>query len=160
MNPICLNKIPINGLKIDETVDFDESYYKNTDIIELKNVKVTGFIKRNIEQDFLLSLKVNGSMKIPDARTLQVIDYPFTLEMEEKIDETNDEIQEYLEKKQNILDIMGILWENIVLEVPISKTTGNLEELKGDGWELVSEKIKTVDPRLSKLEKLFDSEKE
>ena len=135
MNPICLNKIPINGLKIDETVDFDESYYKNTDIIELKNVKVTGFIKRNIEQDFLLSLKVNGSMKIPDARTLQVIDYPFTLEMEEKIDETNDEIQEYLEKKQNILDIMGILWENIVLEVPISKTTGNLEELKGDGWE-------------------------
>ena len=160
MNPICLNKIPINGLKIDETVDFDESYYKNTDIIELKNVKVTGFIKRNIEQDFLLSLKVNGSMKIPDARTLQVIDYPFTLEMEEKIDETNDEIQEYLEKKQNILDIMGILWENIVLEVPISKTTGNLEELKGDGWELVSEKIITVDPRLSKLEKLFDSEKE
>ena len=160
MNPICLNKIPINGLKIDETVDFDESYYKNTDIIELKNVKATAIIKRNTEQDFLLSLKVNGSMKIPDARTLQAIDYPFTLEMEEKIDETNDEIQEYLEKKQNILDIMGILWENIVLEVPISKTTGNLEELKGDDWELVSEKIKTVDPRLSKLEKLFDSEKE
>lgn len=107
MNPICLNKIPINGLKIDETVDFDESYYKNTDIIELKNVKVTGFIKRNIEQDFLLSLKVNGSMKIPDARTLQAIDYPFTLEMEEKIDETNDEIQEYLEKNKIYL----ILWE-------------------------------------------------
>lgn len=160
MNPICLNRIPINGLKIDETVDFDESYYKNTDIIELKNVKVTGFIKRNIEQDFLLSLKVNGSMKIPDARTLQAIDYPFTLEMEEKIDEANDEIQEYLEKKQNILDIMGILWENIVLEVPISISTSENTLQEGNGWELVEEKKESIDPRLAPLRKLLDSEKE
>lgn len=160
MDPIYLNKIPVNGLMINEMVDFDEAYFKNTDILELKQIKVNGSLKKNYEQDYELYLKVNGTMKIPDARTLNPIEYPFELEIEEKIDETNENIQEYLEKKKNILDIMGILWENIVLEVPISKTTGNLEELKGDGWELVSEKTEIMDPRLSPLEKLFDSEKE
>lgn len=160
MNPIYLNKVPVNGLEINEIVDFDKSYYQNTDIKELKNIKVQGFIKKNLEQDYYLSIKVDGIMKIPDARSLQEIDFPFSFKIEEKIDEMNEEIQEYFEKKQNILDIMGILWENIVLEVPISKTTGNFEKLKGEGWELVNEKTKTMDPKLSELQKVFDSEKE
>ncbi len=160
MNPIYLNKISVNGLNIDEIIDFDEVYFKNTDILELKKIKVKGSIKKNYEQDYELFLNVSGTMKLPDARTLKPLDYPFELEIEEKIVETNDNIQEYFEKKKNILDIMGILWENIVLEVPISKTTGNLEELKGDGWELISEKTEITDPRLSPLEKLLDREKE
>ena len=160
MNPIYLNKIPLKGLEIHEYVDFDSTYYEKTDILELKNIKVDGLIKKNHEQVAYLSLKARGYMKIPDSRTLKPIDYPFEIQIEEKIDETNDSIQEYYEKKQNILDIMGILWENIVLEVPISSTTGNLIEQRGEGWELVSEKTKCKDPRLSPLEKLLDLEKE
>ncbi len=46
MNPIYLNKISVNGLNIDEVIDFDEVYFKNTDILELKKIKVKGSIKK------------------------------------------------------------------------------------------------------------------
>lgn len=160
MNPIFLNKIPVNGLIVHEIVDFDSSYYQNTDILELKQVKVDGNIKKNVNQDIMLSLKIQGSMKIPDSRTLEPIENPFEIEINEKIDETNEDIQEYLEKTKNILDIMGILWENIVLEVPISKTEGKKIQQEGKGWELVSEKRESIDPRLAPLRELLDSEKE
>ena len=38
--------------------------------------------------------------------------------------------------KQNMLDIIELLWENIILEVPISLTKSPNLELKGDGWVL------------------------
>lgn len=160
MEPIFLNKIPVQGLEIHETVDFDSSYYQNTDILELKQISVVGTLKKNTNQDIFLTLKAEGTMKIPDARTLEPIDYPFCIDIEEKVDETNEEIQEYFEKDKNILDIMGILWENIVLEVPISKTSSNLESQKGEGWELKSEEQESIDPRLAPLRKLLDNEKE
>jgi len=160
MNPIYLNKIPVNGLEIHEVVDFDKAYYQNTDILELKKVKVDGNIRKNINQDFVLSLKVQGNLTIPDSRTLSPIQVPFEIEIIEKIDETNEDIQEYFEKTKNILDIMGILWENIVLEVPISKTEGQNIQQEGNGWELVSEKRESIDPRLAPLRELLDGEKE
>ena len=70
------------------------------------------------------------------------------------------EIAEYFEKDKNTLDIMGILWENIVLEVPISISTSENTFQEGNGWELVEEKKESIDPRLAPLRKLLDSEKE
>lgn len=160
MNPIFLNKIPVNGLDIHEVVDFDSTYYQNTDILELKQVMVDGNIRKNANQDIMLTLKAQGNLVIPDSRTLEPLSSPFEIEISEKIDETNEDIQEYYEKTKNILDIMGILWENIVLEVPISKTNGQNIQQKGNGWELVSEKRESIDPRLAPLRELLDSEKE
>ena len=55
---------------------------------------------------------------------------------------------------------MGILWENIVLEVPISISMSENTTMEGNGWELVEEKKESIDPRLAPLRKLLDSEKE
>lgn len=160
MEPIMLTKIPVTGLEIHQQVDFDASYYKKTDILKLQNVYVNGSIKKNLNQDIYLDCQVAGTMMIPDARTLEPISHSFAFEIHERLDETNEQISEYLEKDKNILDIMGILWENIVLEVPIRKTTSENEVKQGDGWELVSEKTESMDPRLAPLRKLLDSEKE
>lgn len=160
MEPIHLAKIPLSGLEIHERINFDSSYYQHTDIIELKNVKVDGTIKKNQSQDIFLNLVVVGNMIIPDARTLEPIVNSFSFEIEEKLDESNEEIQEYFEKEKNILDIMGILWENIVLEVPIRKTISNTEIMSGNGWELKEEKKESIDPRLAPLRKLLDKEEE
>lgn len=160
MEKIILTKISVNGLEINEIVSFDKSYYKNTDIIELKNVMVKGNIKKNLNQDIYLDLKVDGVMMIPDARTLEPISNSFSFAINEKIDETNEIISEYFEKDKNILDIMGILWENIVLEVPLRKTNSESTEMSGEGWQLVSEKKERIDPRLAPLRKLLDKEEE
>jgi len=160
MNKIELAKIPVNGLKLNECLTFDESYYQNTDILELKNMEITGEIRKNQEQDIFIEATVTGIMVLPDARTLEPIELPLKIEIAEKLDETNETIQEYFEKSKNTLDIMGILWENIVLEVPISITKGTIETTEGNGWELVEEKKESIDPRLAPLRKLLDSEKE
>ena len=62
----------------------------------------------------------------------------------------------YFEKNQNILDIIEFLWENIVLEVPISYTNASGTHLSGQGWELNSKNEDDgLDPRFEKLNELF-----
>ena len=56
---------------------------------------------------------------------------------------------------------MPILWQNIVLEVPISITKEKDAHLSGEGWELKNEEDKeTIDPRLAELSKLLEEGKE
>ena len=81
----------------------------------------------------------------------------FSFEISEILSENDDE------KDQNelkTLDIMDILWQNIVLEVPISyrKDPNKTYSLSGDGWELVDEERKKLDPRLAPLLELLEKE--
>ncbi len=160
MNPIELARITPKGYQFEEKIVFAKEIYQKTDIIELKDIIVKGEIKKNLEQDIYLNASLKGTMVLPDARTLENIDYPFQIEINEKIDDLNESIQEYFEKNKNTLDIMGILWENIVLEVPISISASENTTMKGNGWELVEEKKDSIDPRLAPLRKLLDCEKE
>ena len=61
-----------------------------------------------------------------------------------------------------ILDISEILWENIVLEIPISITNVDSKNLRmqGEGWELKNNKSNEIDPRLAKLTELYGEGKE
>ena len=56
------------------------------------------------------------------------------------------------------LEIMDIFWQNIVLEVPISfrKNHDEKVEMSGEGWELVDEDKKKLDPRLAPLLELLE----
>lgn len=160
MNPIELAKIPTKGLVLNEKINFEKSLYQNTDIRELKDLNLTGEITKNMDQEISLHVNLKGIMVLPDARTLEDIELPINIKIDEKIDETNEFCQEYFEKSKNTLDIMGILWENIVLEVPISISMSENTTMEGNGWELVEEKKESIDPRLAPLRKLLDSEKE
>ena len=63
---------------------------------------------------------------------------------------------EFYEKNKNILDINEFLWENIVLEVPISLTKKSGTNIKGNGWELNKKSNEEeIDPRLAKLNEIF-----
>lgn len=160
MNPIELAYITTKGIQFNENIRFDPSIYQNTDIRELKEIVLTGEMTKNLDQDIYLNVNLKGIMVLPDARTLEDVEVPLNIKIQEKIDETNENIEEYLEKNKNTLDIMGILWENIVLEVPISISTSENTTIEGNGWELVEEKKESIDPRLAPLRQLLDSEKE
>lgn len=160
MNPIELAYITTKGIQFNENITFDPSIYQNTDIRELKDFVLTGEMTKNLDQDIYLNVNLKGTMILPDARTLEDVEVPLNIKIQEKIDETNENIEEYLEKNKNTLDIMGILWENIVLEVPISISTSENTTIEGNGWELVEEKKESMDPRLAPLRQLLDSEKE
>ena len=72
-------------------------------------------------------------MKIQDSITLEEVIYPFSIEIDDKL-------SDFIENNENSLDINEILWQNIVLEVPLRFTiVEDYSKIKGDGWKLVSE---------------------
>ena len=154
---IDLSKVDENGIVIDDVVSFGEEYIKNTSIQKLENVKVKGRAYYSITNEIVFDCKVEGSFVLLDAMDLEPIDYPFELEISEVLSEVSDENNKNELKK---LDIMDVLWQNIVLEVPIRvrKDPDKKYNLSGEGWELVDEERKKVDPRLAPLLELLDKE--
>ena len=58
---------------------------------------------------------------------------------------------------QNKLDIFPIIWQNILVDVPLRTLAEDAEEvsLSGDGWRLITEddEKEEIDPRLEALNK-------
>ena len=153
-----------NGEVVEYNQDFsiDSNLYQSVGILDLKNLHVTGDISLNSVSMLAVNLTVTGIMVIPDSVTTEPVEYPFTSKIEEEYDINDENFLEYYQKTQNILDIMKILWENIVLEVPMRFTLAKDAHLSGDGWSLGEEENKDdqIDPRLAKLAELLDNGKE
>ena len=127
-----LNLEGISRINIDGEVNIPEELYINTDVVDLNNVKFNGYLEA-IEGEITLKGNVNGTMKINDAISLELLDYDFNAEIDE-------EIENFQENSTNTLDITDVLWQNIMLEVPLKLTkVESFDEYHGDGWKLVSE---------------------
>ena len=124
-------------LEIDEDIIFDKDTYKNTDIRELKNLHVSGLVSIDYEDNINIELNLSGTMILPCAVSLQDVEYNFDTEIEESI----GKFEEIYKNNKNSLEISGILWENIVLEIPIRVVAECVKpsNTSGDGWELISE---------------------
>lgn len=154
---IELSKVDEKGIVIDEIVSFNEDYLKNSQIQKLDNVKVNGRCYYSVTNEVILDCQVQGKMILLDAMEGIPVDYPFNIKISEVLSEMDDEKNE---NDAKTLDIMDVLWQNIVLEVPISYKANPDKEyhMEGEGWELVDEQVKKVDPRLAPLLELIESE--
>lgn len=154
---IDLAKVDEKGIVIDDTISFGEEFIKNTPIQKLDNVKVNGKAYYSVTNEIVFDCKVTGTMVLLDSMDLEPIDYPFDIEISEVLSENDDEKDQ---NKLKTLDIIDILWQNIVLEVPISirKNPDKKYEMSGEGWELVDEERKKLDPRLAPLLELLEKE--
>lgn len=159
---ISLSKITDAGMSVEEDVILPKHFYEKSSILDIPNMHVSGRVYYDYESNLSLDLQIEGIFLINDAVTLDEITYPFSCEIAEKIDDIEDRCGDFYEKSKNILDINGILWENIVLEIPIrvTNTKEEIKDMKGNGWELVNESKDKVDPRLMKLTELLKEGKE
>ena len=154
----------INGreteLNIDEVIEIPHEYYEKTDIRHLDPINVKGIIYPIGEDVFNLNLDVNGKMVLPCALTLEDVDYPFTVNIDQNIGNDEDFEKNY-KIVSNTLDILPILWENIVLEIPsrVVKDDAHIKT-EGDGWCLTSEEDyeSSKDNKLSDLKELLEME--
>lgn len=122
----------ISRFNVSESVNIPKEYLENTEILELKDLNFTGEVEK-IENQINIKGVLEGIMVLEDSISLEPLDYAFKAEIDE-------EIEENLEKLTNLLDITEILWQNIVLEVPLKLTNvSNFDEYHGDGWKLISE---------------------
>lgn len=122
-----------NFININDDFLIPQEYYQNTAILDLSKVKVTGKITSEEDRILLLDVSCKGVMAIEDSVSLLPVKYPFSFEISENV-------YEKLEKDKFTLDILSILWENIVLEIPIrySEVT-DYKKYSGDGWRVISE---------------------
>ena len=132
---------------IDGNFTFNANYFENSPIKDLKNVYANGFIKLNAIEKYEANIFVKGTMVILDSVTNEKVDYDFEFEVD-------DEIEENGVINQNMLDIIELLWQNIVLEVPIRFTKSDAENLSGDNWKVIDGNNKEIDPRMQKLYEL------
>ncbi len=128
-------------IEIDEVYSFPKEMLKGTDVEQLDNVEIKGSITRSIIDEYLLSLNVKGVMIIPCAITLEPVSIPFDIAFEEVLNEISEENAEINRNIENTIDILPIIWENILVEIPMRVVSPEAAtiKLKGDGWELKHE---------------------
>ena len=144
---------------ITNTYTLTKEYYENTGVLELRNIEVEGKVYRGAAEEEIdefqdyIDCKITGTMIIEDSISLEPVEYPFSAEYD-------DILEENCKKNENTLDIFQFLWENIVLEIPLRFTkVQDLSKFRGDGWKLIDEEEqKTSNNPFSDLLKDFKEE--
>ena len=158
------HQVLIQPMSYEGKITIPKTYYEKTEILELPEVEVSFSITKDLNQDDLFHLKAKGILYLQDAKSLEKVSYPYQFEIEEKIGENEDFFDKKGKNSQNSLDIIEILWENIVLEIPISYSVAkdDIFEAEHEGYRVAKEgeKKSEVDPRLAPLLGLLDKEKE
>ena len=119
----------LDSIEIEQPIEIPNDLLSNSLITELKDVMLKGDI--TIDEDYNIGLngQLCGIMVLKDDVTLEPVEYKFSTDLEE-----------IFEKKQNILDITEILWQNILVEIPSKvRCTDEDINLAGDGWRVISE---------------------
>lgn len=149
----------VSDIDITNTYSIPKEYFEATDVIALNEIKVEGKIYQNVSEDDpdelveYINCKITGEMTIADSISLEPVEYPFSIEYD-------DIIEENCKKSENVLDIFQFLWENIVLEIPLQFTkVKDLSKFHGDGWKLISEdELKSSNNPFNDLLKDFKEE--
>lgn len=157
-----LNNNIDKSIFVDEVYSFSKDELLGTDLLKLDDVKIEGEIFKNSLGNIELGLDVSGIMVLPCAITLKPVDYPFSTEINGEIEELMADFEENSTKLKNTIDILPIIWENILLEIPMRVISDEAKDkdfnLSGDGWEFVSDDNKTNNPLKSLLDYDEDSE--
>lgn len=132
-----LNSNIDSNVLVDISYEFSKEELKGTDLINC-NCYINGEIFKSITDEIALNLTVKGVMVIPCSVTLKPVNYPFNIEINGEINEISDN---FYKNYTNTIDIFPIIWENILMEIPMRVVSEDAKDYKieGDGWKLVSE---------------------
>ena len=156
---VKLNSGLVDAVDIDQQYSFNKEDLVNTDLQSLDDIDVKGNITKDILDNYQLNLNVSGVMIIPCALTLKPVTYPFTIEINGCLQELLEEIDKKIKNVENTIDILPIIWENILMEIPMKVVSDDAKDLtlEGDGWKLITEieESTEINPELQKLKDLL-----
>ena len=130
-----------NVLIFNEVITLDEELYKDTDIRSLSPLDISINIQRITDSAYNMDLYIKGEMILPCSVTLKDVNYPFEVKTEVKVSNDDENDEEYVKIIQNNIDIIPIIWQNIVLEIPLRVVSEDVSDspVSGDGWKLIRE---------------------
>lgn len=158
INLIDLINDRVSEIEVDGQVSFEQADLDAVGIRKMDEVLVKGNITKTYGDEFLLNLSVIGNMILPCSLTLVDVPYPFNIKIDEILSENDEDIEIYSKIINNTIDIIPIIWQNIVVEIPfkVISPDATIEQASGDGWRLLTENDeKEIDPRLEKLKDLI-----
>ena len=101
-------------------------------------------------------------MLLPCAITLKPVKYPFNIEISGEIEELMENFEENERNFQNSIDILPIIWENILMEIPMRVVSEEAKDsdikMEGNGWKFVTEEEEITSPLSELMDYLDDSE--
>ena len=133
-----ISLIPLNTKgRVDFNFIADLSTYKNEEVIRCEDINVEGTIIDNGTDDYEINLHITGKVILKSAVNLSEV----PLELDINYSDFITNLVENYKKSANSLDILPIIWENILLEIPIRAANAHdsLELSSGNGWEVTSE---------------------
>ena len=145
----------VDEIVINEEINIPKEYLNN-DIKDISKVSVNGSITND---GYMLSLNLNIKcvLTLICSVSLKDVKYEINTDIEEEISEDNDENMKIL---NNSIDLLPIIWQNILMEIPIKVVSPDIEEknIYGNGWKFITDKEEDeeIDPRLSKLKDFLD----
>ena len=147
-----------NKIDVDINYSFSEEELKSTEIRKLDNVSIKGSITKDVLNNEILDVMVDGVMILPCARTLKDVSYPFSIKINGGINELMEETTEKSKNFENSIDIFPIIWENILMEIPMRVVSEDADfQTEGNGWKLVTDEneCRNINPELQKLKDLL-----
>ena len=149
----------LDQIDIDQEVIIDKELLDETEIIELKNTYVKGYITKDDINEFNLTVRVYGTMVLPCSVSLKPTNHDFDFEIDDNINKLLEELGKTLKNDENTIDIFPIIWENILMEIPMRIVNEDIHDVKlqGDGWKVITEKEdnEEINPELAKLKDLL-----
>src|SRR5690554_2077635 len=152
------------GLHIDTSLDVSDLTRIDQEIRHISPVSVTG-TGHITNKSVTFQLTIKGEMILPCARTLNDVEFPFSIEATEIfsfygdaiLDEEDNDVHEV---EGNTVDLIPYVKEQILLEKPFRVFSDESEgpvPQSGANWELITkdEEKQRIDPRLKQLEKFF-----
>ena len=149
-------------VSVDLVYSFKKDELSGTDLIKLDDVKIAGEIFKNSLGNIELDLNVSGVMVLPCAITLKPVDYPFDIQITGEYSELVSDLEENSTNFKNTIDIFPIIWENILMEIPMrvvsEEAKNNNISMQGDGWKFTTEDEEVESPLSGLMDLLDDSE--
>ena len=148
----------VSSVEFDQDIQIPEELLKQSDLLALKQTHVTGMLYLDAIDAYTLKMKISGIMVLPCAVTLKPVDVPFDISVDDSLEHLYEEMDERLKNIENSIDILPIIWENILIEIPMRVVSDDLSDAKtsGDGWKIITEEEKSyVNPEFEKLKDLL-----
>ena len=135
----------VDRIDINEEITIPEEYY-TYDIKSISPVKLDGYLYLDELDNLSINLNVKCDLTLKSSISLKDVDFPININIDElDFDDENKKIT-------NSIDLIPIIWQNILIEIPIRVTDSSNDEDISDKYI----KKEEIDERLSKLKDFLD----
>ncbi len=108
----------IEEIKINEQISLNKEYLINTKIKEIDVIVVEGSIVYTTTNRYSLNVIAKGSMVLETNEKRDNI-YSFNIQINEILSKNELDEEQYIKITNNTIDIIPIIWQNIIMEIPI-----------------------------------------